>query len=47
MTNKKRRKYFRRCGGFGKSDCDDEPCDKCKRCKLLYTNRESEEDDER
>ena len=30
------------CEGFGKSDMDDEPCEVCKKCKLLYTNQEEE-----
>lgn len=35
------------CEGFGRSDYDDEPCDKCKECPLHYLNVESEESDVR
>lgn len=33
------------CEGFGKSDIDDEPCEVCKKCKLMYTNQEEKEDE--
>lgn len=31
------------CLGFGRSACDDEPCDECKHCKLYESYMDDEE----